>query len=134
MLVLLDVGFFLFHTLLIGFNVVGWAWPRTRVLHLLTMGATTFSWFVLGATYGWGYCLCTDWHFQVRQELGYHDPESTYVQLLVHQLFGVSLSVEAANWIAGGVFAFIVVATAVTWARVGWRRWRSAVRKPVGAS
>src|SRR5438876_984610 len=117
MLVLLDQGFFVLHSLLIAFNTVGWAWWRTRLLHLLTMGATAFSWFVLGAYHGWGYCLCTDWHFQVRRQLGYADPESSYVQLLATHWFGVTLSPAAADWIAGGVFAFIVVATTVVWVR-----------------
>lgn len=123
MLILLDQGFFLLHTLLIVFNMVGWAWPRTRLLHLLTMGATAFSWFVLGAYYGWGYCLCTDWHFQVRRQLDYADPETSYVQLLASHYFGVTLDLTAANWIAGSVFAFIVVAMTVVWVRQ-WRRWR----------
>jgi hypothetical protein len=37
-------GFFLvFHTGLIVFNLVGWAWRRTRRLHLLTVGLTAGS-------------------------------------------------------------------------------------------
>src|SRR5262249_8135894 len=64
MLDVLDKAFLVFHTALVLFNMFGWAWRRTRVLHLVTLGATAFSWFVLGAFYGWGYCLCTDWHFQ----------------------------------------------------------------------
>ena len=92
MLVLLDKAFFLLHTLLIVFNMIGWAWSRTRLLHLVALGLTTFSWFVLGAFYGWGYCLCTDWHFQVRERLGYANVESSYVQLMASQVLGITLS------------------------------------------
>jgi hypothetical protein len=79
---ILNLGFFVFHTLWIAFNCVGWVWRRTRRWQFLTLTLTTLSWFGLGIWYGWGYCPCTDWHWQVRARLGYDDPPS-YVQLLV---------------------------------------------------
>lgn len=120
MLSLLDQLFFAVHTLLIGFNMVGWAWRRTRTLHLVTFGLTAFSWIVLGAYYGWGYCLCTDWHFQIRRQLGYVDPESSYVQLLVGKLCGASLTRPSADLLAVSIFVAILVATTVVWIR-DWR-------------
>ncbi len=121
MLVFLDKAFFVLHTLLMGFNMVGWAWKRTRVYHLIAVLFTAFSWFVFGAYYGWGYCICTDWHFQIRRQLGYADAGSSYLQLLASELFGISMDRATSDWIAGGVFAFIILATIVTWVRV-WRR------------
>ncbi len=115
MLRLADQACFVVHLLLILFNMVGWIWPRTRVLHLVTLGMTAFSWFVLGAWYGWGYCVCTDWHFRIRRELGYADLESSYIQLLFDKLLGISLSRSIADTLAVGVFVGIVVATAVVW-------------------
>ena len=50
MLALLDKAFFVFHALLIAFNMVGWAWRRTRTLHLIVLGLTAFSWTVMGAS------------------------------------------------------------------------------------
>jgi len=39
--------------------------------HRASLLLTAFSWFVLGIWYGWGYCVCTDWHYMVlRDELG----------------------------------------------------------------
>jgi hypothetical protein len=123
MLVLLDKAFFVLHTMLLAFNMVGWAWRRTRSPHLIALGLTAFSWFVLGAYYGWGYCLCTDWHLQVRRQLGYPGVESSYVQLLASELFGATMSRTTSDWLAGGVFALIVIATAVAWGR-DWQRRR----------
>lgn len=120
MLAVLDAGLFVFHTVLIAFNMVGWAWRRTRVAHLVVLAMTAFSWFVMGAFYGWGYCLCTDWHFRVRRSRGVPVPESSFVQLLGKTL-GVSLNRGTADALAVGVFAAIVVATAITWA-IAWRR------------
>lgn len=129
MLVLLDNAFFAFHTLLIVFNMTGWAFRRTRLLHLVTMAATAFSWFVLGAFYGWGYCICTHWHFLVRRQLGYHDQETNYVQLLAKRV-GLPLTPLESERIAWIVFALILVAMAVVWTRDGLR-WR-AKRKAAG--
>ena len=67
---LLDILFVVFHTLLVGFNMLGWAWRRTRRLHLITISATLLSWFGLGVAYGWGYCPLTDWHWDVKRALG----------------------------------------------------------------
>jgi hypothetical protein len=92
----LNVGFFVFHTAWIGFNCLGWAWRRTRPWHLGTIALTAFSWFGLGFWFGWGYCPCTDWHWQIRARMGFSDPPS-YVQLLVRQLTGIELQPVVAN-------------------------------------
>ncbi len=122
MLVFLDKAFFIFHTLLMLFNMVGWAWRRTRVLHLVVLSLTAASWFVLGASYGWGYCICTDWHFQIRERLGHNEAYTSYLQLLATELFGLNLDSKTADWIAGGAFVLIVLATAFTWLRVWQKR------------
>ncbi len=67
---LLDVLLVAFHTALVCFNMLGWAWRRTRRLHLLTIGATLLFWFGAGMVYGWGYCPLTDWHWDVKRALG----------------------------------------------------------------
>ena len=125
-LVALDKGFFVVHALLIAFNMVGWAWKRTRLAHLVTLGLTTFSWFVLGAFYGFGFCVCTQWHFDVRRALGYQDTEYSFVQLLATHWFGRELSEESSNWLAGTVFGGVVVATAIVWGRLAFKRRKEA--------
>lgn len=73
MLILQDWLLFIGHVLLIVFNMVGWIWKRTRKLHLITISLTAFSWIVLGAVYGWGYCFFTDYHAEVLEHLGHAD-------------------------------------------------------------
>ena len=89
---ILNVGFFVFHTLWIAFNCVGWAWRRTRRWQLATVSLTALSWFGLGIWYGWGYCLCTDWHWNVREHLGYHDQHGSYIQFLLLKLTGINFN------------------------------------------
>lgn len=40
--------FILFHTALVVFNCIGWAWKKTRRLNLISLGLTMVSWFVMG--------------------------------------------------------------------------------------
>jgi len=86
----LNIFFFVFHTAFTLFNVVGWMFRITRKIHLVTLSLTAFSWFVLGIWYGWGYCFCTDWHWEVREKLGYNDLSRSYIHFLILQLTGVN--------------------------------------------
>lgn len=111
---ILDIAFWVFHTGLVIFNLVGWIWPKTRKWHLATILATAASWFIMGIWYGLGYCLCTDWHFQVRRELGYVDDSPTYVHLMIKLLTGADHDVNlVTNGTAIG-FAFGLIMSLYT--------------------
>src|SRR4029434_819984 len=93
---ILNAGFFVFHTSWILFTCLGWIWRQTRSCQRATVVLTAVSWFGLGAWYGWGYCPCTDWHWQIRAQLGYKDPPS-YIQLLVRELTGIDMHADVAD-------------------------------------
>ena len=109
---MLNVGFFAFHTAWMLFNCVGWIWHRTRPWHLATIALTGASWFVLGIRHGWGYCPCTDWHWQVRERLGYRDPPS-YTEMLFEQLTGIAVTTTLANTVTVAVFVVVSVLSVV---------------------
>jgi Protein of Unknown function (DUF2784) len=90
----LNYFFFVFHTMFTLFNMVGWAFKQTRRLHLATMLITAFSWFVLGIWYGWGFCLCTEWHYLVRGKLGYADQHGSYIHFLILKITGINLHMQ----------------------------------------
>ena len=90
MLYVLDVFFFVFHSGLVLFNLFGWIWKRTRKWNLATILLTAGSWFVLGIWYGWGYCPCTDWHWQVREALGHTHLPGSYMKFLADTLTGMN--------------------------------------------
>jgi len=100
----LNVAFFVLHTAWIAFTSLGWVWRRARRLHLAAVLLTAASWFGLGVWYGWGYCPCTDWHWQVRARLGYVDPPS-YTQLLIRLATGIDLDPMVADGLTVGVLA-----------------------------
>lgn len=88
MLAFLNIFFFVFHTAFTLFNIVGWAFRSTRKLHLITTLLTAASWFILGIWKGWGYCVCTDWHWQIREQMEIHDRSDSYIHFLLLKLTG----------------------------------------------
>jgi hypothetical protein len=104
----LNVAFFVFHTAWMGFVCVGWMWRRTRRWHLAAVALTGLSWFLLGAWYGWGYCPCTDWHWRVRERLGYVDPPS-YTQLLIREVTGLDVSAAVSDALTLGIYLVAAV-------------------------
>jgi len=90
--VILNYFFYIFHTVLILFNSFGWIFPKLRKWNLITLLLTAFSWFVLGIWYGWGYCVCTDWHWMVLRDLGQTDMSNSYIHFLILKFIGVDFS------------------------------------------
>ena len=104
----LNIGFFVVHTSWIIFICIGWIWRRTRRWHLAAIALTALSWFGLVVWYGWGYCPFTDWHWQVRERLGYRDPAS-YTQLLLAELTGLDVTRAWADGLTVSIFAIALV-------------------------
>ena len=104
----LNFFFFVFHTLVILFILTGWMIPATRRYHLLIILFTAFSWFVLGIWYGWGYCFCTDWHWKVRNKLGFFDTGSSYIHMLVEKITGINFSPSLVDKVTS--MAFLICA------------------------
>jgi len=84
--------FLIFHTVFTLFNCVGWILKRTRKTHLITMSLTAFSWFVVGIWRGWGYCFCTDWHFEVLSKLEMYPKSRSYIHYLIREVTGMNLN------------------------------------------
>jgi hypothetical protein len=102
----IDIFFYAFHTVLILFNIFGFLIPRWRLLNLFTLSLTAFSWFIIGIWYGWGYCLCTDWHWEIRELLGYQDMSNSYIHFLILSLTGIDLPVKLVD--TGTVIVFFI--------------------------
>ena len=97
----------------------------TRKWNLVTLLLTAFSWFVVGIWYGLGYCFCTDWHWEVREKLGYHDQQGSYIHFLVLKLTGISFDRQLVEWVTVVVF-FISLIMSV-WLNIrDWKRSRNA--------
>lgn len=121
MLHVLDMLLHVFHLALIGFNLTGWIWARTRKIHLVTIAATGFSWFILGLRYGLGYCPCTDWQWQIKLKLGETRLPASYVKYILDRLTGFDVSPAFADWLTGLSFGAAVLLS-VTLNLRDWRR------------
>lgn len=105
----LNIFFFVFHTLFTLFNMAGWIFPKTRKLNLITLLLTAFSWFVVGIWKGIGFCYCTEWHWQVREHLGYTDQSRSYIHFLILKLTGINLSVSLVETVTVVLFAISLI-------------------------
>ncbi|HPO16460.1 MAG TPA: DUF2784 domain-containing protein [Candidatus Hydrogenedentes bacterium] len=105
---ILDIAFFLFHSAFILFVLTGWIWKRTQILHLAACLLTALSWFGLGFWYGFGYCPCTDWHWKVREHLGYTDMPQSYIKFLIDAPTGLA---TPAAWVDGITVVLFFLAT-----------------------
>ncbi|MCP5053202.1 MAG: DUF2784 domain-containing protein [bacterium] len=90
----LDVFFFIFHTCVIVFNLFGWLWKKTRKANLILLLLTAFSWVILGIWYGFGFCPCTEWHYQVRMKLGHFHMPDSYIKFCIDSLAGSDVNAE----------------------------------------
>ena len=91
----LDYLFEALHLAVIGFNLFGWAWRRTRLLNLITLTITFLSWFGLGVIYGLGYCFLTDWHWQIKHSIGVAGLPNSYIKYLFDRATGLSFDPNA---------------------------------------
>ncbi|MGD8534294.1 MAG: DUF2784 domain-containing protein [Candidatus Aminicenantes bacterium] len=119
----LNIFFFVFHSSLIIFNLFGWIWKKTRLANLIVILLTVFSWTILGIWYGFGYCPCTDWHWQVREKLGYVDLPSSYTKFLIDSLTGLDVKETLANTLSVTLLALALGASVFTNVR-DWKRKR----------
>lgn len=104
--------FFIFHIALILFNLFGWLPIKLRRWNLTALLLTAFSWCILGIFYGFGYCFLTDWHWQVREHLGYTTDSNSYIHFLITELTDISVSEKLVDIFTALIF-FAALATSV---------------------
>jgi len=120
-----DITFVVFHAALTLFNALGWSMRRTRRWHLLTMFLTGVSWVGLGYFHGWGYCVCTEWHWQVREALQQPIPFDSYITFLVYHLTGVTCDEQV---VAHATLAVYLTSWLLT-ITLNLRDWRHGARR-----
>lgn len=112
----LNIFFFVFHTAFMLLNLFGWTWKPTRRLCLYSILLTYSSWFILGIWYGWGYCACTDYHWQIRQQMGIVDTSNSYTHFLIQKLTGLNLNQTMVDY--GTLTALLLATIACIWVNV----------------
>lgn len=84
-----DVLYHVFHVSIIIVNTTFWISFRTLRIAQITLLLTLVSWMVFGYFYGFGYCILTDWHWQVKQQLGEKHLPPSYIKLVLDRMTGM---------------------------------------------
>lgn len=108
---LLDWFFTFLHLVIIGFNLFGWIWRRTRKLHLIVVGLTLGCWLIIGIWYGIGYCPITDWQWQIKERLGETGLPNSFVKYYADKLSGKNISSSLIDTITAVSFAVAILCT-----------------------
>ncbi len=109
MLKFLDIILFISHLVIMGFNLIGWIWKKTRRLHLFVVVATLFSWLGLGLWYGLGYCFLTDWEWNIKRALGERNLPHSFTQYLSDNVFGLYLNTRLVDVLTIGLFILAIL-------------------------
>src|SRR5688572_5428532 len=109
MYILIDWFFTFLHITIIGFNLLGWIWERTRKAHFLCVMLTLFSWLGLGIWYGIGYCPITDWQWQVKEQLGETNLPNSFVKYYADKITGRDISAKLIDTVTAITFGFSVL-------------------------
>lgn len=88
---LLDLLLIVVHFAVIGFNLFGWMWKRSRRAHFIVICATASCWFILGIWFGIGYCPITDWDWQIKEKLGIHNLPNSFIKYYADMFTGRSI-------------------------------------------
>ena len=100
MLTFLNIFFDILHSGVLVFVVIGWIPPSWRKWHRIFLAVVLFSWLVVGTALGTiGYCFLTDWHWDVKRELGETRLPSSYTQYIFNNWFNLGFGRKVSNWI-----------------------------------
>lgn len=109
----LDILFTVFHVGLTLFNLTGWAFKKLRRLHLMSILLTLGSWLILGFFYGFGYCFLTDWHWDIKRELGKSGLPNSFIKYYLDAIFNADIAPAMVDAITISGLAFAVVMTVI---------------------
>ena len=101
---LLDLLLIIVHFVVIGFNLFGWIWKRTRKAHFIVICATASCWFILGIWFGIGYCPITDWDWQIKEKLGIHNLPNSFIKYYADMLTGIAIDANLIDTLTAAGF------------------------------
>lgn len=97
------------HLTVLGLNLFGWLYRPWWKWHRRCVALTLLSWVVLGAFYGVpGYCILTDWHWQVKRALGAENLPHSYIAYIL-EWFDITVPRGQLNQMVGITFGVICV-------------------------
>lgn len=103
-----DWLFTVLHLVIIGFNLLGWIWKKTRKLHFIFVLLTAGSWLILGIWFGLGYCPITDWQWRIKEKLGETNLPNSFIKYFADKITGNDISSNIIDVITAACFGIAV--------------------------
>lgn len=108
----LNVALHLLHSGMVLFMLTGWAFRCVLLAHRILLALIWASWLGLGWYVGFlGYCILTDWHWQLKEAMGEYGMPPSYIEYMLWQL-GTPDLLDA--WVATCTGAAFVILTALS--------------------
>lgn len=104
-----DISLDIFHAFLLFFIGSGWVFNKTRRTHLLGLGLVSFSWVGLGFWHGWGYCVMTDVHWNIKRHLGQSDLPASFISYMLKRGFDLSVPDSQINMMSYVILIMVIV-------------------------
>lgn len=111
----LNISLDFFHLFLMLLILFGWLIPPLRKLHLTVALLIGITWLIFMKNNGIGYCIFTDWHWQILTKLGKTDLPESYSQYLYERLTGLTIQKNTAQaiilyyWIGSSILSSILL-------------------------
>ncbi len=110
MLVAYDLAFTIFHSAFILFVLLGWIHVKTRPIHRWALILTLVAWLILGFFVGTlGYCPLTDWHWDVKRQLGETNLPPSFTEYMAEKITGTDFKKTTADIATAAGLTFGVV-------------------------
>lgn len=97
------------HLAVIGFNLFGWIWKKTRKAHMVVVALTIASWFIIGLWKGLGYCFLTDWHWGIKEKLGENNLPNSFIKYFADKITGTSINPQIVDTVTLVLFLFVII-------------------------
>jgi hypothetical protein len=89
----LDYFLTLFHSAIVLFVLTGWIFKSTRKAHIIAIGLILIAWLGIGWYKGViGYCPLTDWHWDIKRDLGERNISSSFIEYMLEKITGLDLN------------------------------------------
>ena len=111
---IVDVLLYTVHMGVILINLFGWISKKTRRIQLISIIITSFSWFIVGFWYGWGYCFLTDWEWEIKAKLGETDLPASFIHYLANTTLGFNINTDILDLITVITFLMAIILCLIT--------------------
>ena len=90
----------------------GWIFRKTRKAHGIAVFLVLFSWLGLGSVFGWGYCLLTEWQWEIKEILGETGLPDSLIGYFLRKV-GIAANRTSINIGACGIMVVLTILTLV---------------------